>query len=141
MYEKYVKTLKENSIKVTPQRLDVLRYLDENRTHPTVDEIYVDLKSDSPSLSRTTVYNTLEMLLKHGIIQSLSITGTETRYDFEIKVHHHFLCNKCGNIIDVDIECPVMGRILESGHRVDEVHGYLKGECMECQKGRVGLNE
>ena len=141
MNDEYVKTLKENSIKVTPQRLDVLRYLDENRTHPTVDEIYVDLKSESPSLSKTTVYNTLEMLLKHGIIQSLSITGTESRYDFETGIHHHFLCKKCGNIIDVDIECPVMGTILENGHRVDEVHGYLKGECRECRKGGINLNE
>ena len=83
MFEKYVKVLKENSIKITPQRLEILRYLDENRTHPTADQIYTGLKEKNPSLSKTTVYNSLEILGKHGIIQSLTISGSESRYDFK----------------------------------------------------------
>ncbi|UCD13070.1 MAG: transcriptional repressor [Thermoplasmatales archaeon] len=134
MLEKYVKLLKENSIKVTPQRLETLKYLDENRTHPTVDEIYSELKEKNPSLSKTTIYNSLETLKEHGIIQSLTISGTELRYDFENKIHHHFLCKKCGNIIDIDIECPNINKILNSGHEVEEVHGYFKGKCKKCMK-------
>ena len=57
MLKKYVELLKENSIKVTPQRLEILKYLDENRTHPTAYEIYSGLKEKNPSLSKTTVYN------------------------------------------------------------------------------------
>ena len=134
MFEKYVKLLKENSIKVTPQRLEILKYLDENRTHPTVDEIYSALKEKNPSLSKTTVYNSVETLNEHGIIQSLTISGSESRYDFENKMHHHFLCKKCGNIIDIDIKCPNIGKMLESGHKVEEVHGYFKGICKKCMK-------
>lgn len=134
MFEKYVKVLKENSIKITPQRLEILRYLDENRTHPTADQIYTRLKEKNPSLSKTTVYNSLEILRKHGIIQSLTISGSESRYDFKNIMHHHFLCKKCGNIIDVDIECPNIGKMLESGHKVEEVHGYFKGICKKCLK-------
>ena len=134
MFEKYVKLLKENSIKVTPQRLEILKYLDENRTHPTVDEIYSALKEKNPSLSKTTVYNSVETLNEHGIIQSLTISGSEARYDFENKMHHHFLCKKCGNIIDIDIKCPNIGKMLESGHKVEEVHGYFKGICKKCMK-------
>ena len=134
MFEKYVKLLKENSIKITPQRLEILKYLDENRTHPTVDEIYSELKEKNPSLSKTTVYNSVETLREHGIIQSLTISGSELRYDFENKMHHHFLCKKCGNIIDIDIECPNIGKMLENGHRVEEVHGYFKGTCKKCMK-------
>ena len=44
MYEKYVDLLKEKSIKITPQRLEILRYLDKNRNHPTAFQIYTDLK-------------------------------------------------------------------------------------------------
>ena len=136
MFEKYVRLLRDKSIKVTPQRLEILRYLDENRMHPTVDQIYSNLKRKNPSLSKTTVYNSLEILGKCVIIQSLTISASELRYDFKQKMHHHFLCKKCGNIIDIDNECPNIGKILESGHKVEEVHGYFKGICDKCVKRR-----
>ena len=138
MFEKYVKLLKENSIKVTPQRLEILKYLDENRTHPTADQIYTGLKEKTPSLSKTTVYNSVETLKEHGLIQSLTISGSESRYDFENKMHHHFLCKKCGNIIDINIKCPNIGKVIESGHKVEEVHRYFKGICKKCIEGGFG---
>ena len=138
MFEKYVKLLKENSIKITPQRLEILRYLDENRTHPTADQIYAGLKENNPSLSKTTVYNSLETLKNHGIIQLLTLSYLEARYDFRSDMHQHFLCKKCGDIIDIDIKCPNIGKMLESGHKVEEVHGYFKGICKKCIKKGYG---
>ena len=132
--EKYVKLLKENQIKITPQRLVILKYLDEHRTHPDVDKIYSELKEKNPALSKTTVYNSLEILRKHNLIQSLTISGSESRYDFKNTMHHHFLCKKCGGIIDIDIECPNIEKISRMGHRIDEVHGYFKGICKKCIK-------
>ena len=99
----YVKILKDNGLKVTPQRMDILKYLDKHRTHPTADDIYQELKKDSPSLSKTTVYNSLEILAKHKIVQVLTISGTEMRYDFKAEMHHHFLCDTCGRIIDINV--------------------------------------
>jgi Fe2+ or Zn2+ uptake regulation protein len=132
--EEYVKILKNKNLKVTPQRLIILKYLKEHCTHPTTDEIYTNLKTNNPSLSKTTVYNSLEILEKYGIIQSITISGSEHRYDFKEGMHHHFLCKKCGRIIDIDIKCPNLGKILECGHKVDEVHGYFKGICKKCMK-------
>jgi len=132
--EKYVKILKENNLKITPQRLIVLKYLGEHPTHPTTDKIYKDLKTNNPSLSKTTVYNSLETLEKYGVIQSITISGSERRYDFKHGMHHHFLCKNCGRIIDIDIECPNLGKMLECGHKVEEVHGYFKGICKNCMK-------
>lgn len=132
--EKYVTILKQNQLKITPQRLAIMKYLDENRTHPTADRIYIDLKEKNPALSKTTVYNSVETLKEHGIIQSLTISGSELRYDFENKMHHHFLCKKCGNIIDIDVECAFLNKFLHGKHRVDEVHGYFKGICEDCLK-------
>ena len=134
MFEKYVKLLKENSIKITPQRLEILKYLDGHRTHPTVEQIYTELKEKNPSLSKTTVYNSVEILKSHGIIQSITISGSESRYDFKHGMHHHFLCKKCGEITDIDVECPNLGKMLECGHKVEEVHGYFKGICKKCLK-------
>ena len=132
MYEKYVDLLKEKSIKITPQRLEILRYLDKNRNHPTAYQIYTDLKKNNPSLSKTTVYNSLEILNKCKIIHTISITGLESRYDIKNIIHHHFMCKKCGRIIDIDIECPNIRKTLEQGHKIEEVHGYFKGRCREC---------
>ena len=132
--EEYVKILKENHLKVTPQRLIVLEYLGEHFTHPTTDQIYKDLKTNNPSLSKTTVYNALEVLEKNSIIQSITISGSELRYDFKHGMHHHFLCKKCGRITDIDVECPNLGKMLECGHNVEEVHGYFKGVCKKCMK-------
>jgi Fe2+ or Zn2+ uptake regulation protein len=132
--EKYVRLLKENQIKITPQRLIILKYLDEHRTHPDVDKIYSKLKEKNPALSKTTVYNSLEILRKHDLIQPLTISGSESRYDFKNTMHHHFLCKKCGDIIDIDIKCQNAEKISENGHKIDEVHGYFKGTCKKCMK-------
>ena len=138
MYEKYVNILKDHSIKITSQRLEILKYLDEHHTHPNVEEIYSELKKKHPSLSRTTVYNSLEILKKNKIVQSLTISGSELRYDIEEGLHHHFLCKKCGAILDISITCPNIDRTLDGGHRVEEVQGYFKGICKNCQTKEKG---
>ena len=132
MFEKYVELLKEKSIKITPQRLEILKYLDNNRNHPTADQIYINLKGKNPSLSKTTVYNSLEILNKNNIIQAISITGSENRYDYKNDMHHHFICKKCRSIIDIDIACPNIKKTINEGYKIQEVHGYFKGICKKC---------
>lgn len=130
--DRYVELLKNNNLKITQQRIDILKYLDCHKTHPTAEEIYSSLKKTHPALSKTTVYNSLDALKKHGMIIPLLITENELRYDFKTDMHHHFLCKKCGRIIDIDIPCPDTKKISEYGHRVDEIHGYFKGICKSC---------
>jgi len=132
VYKKYVNLLKENNIKITTQRIEILRYLDEHRTHPTVDEIYKELKKSNPALSKTTVYNSVDILQQSGLIQTINITGSEHRYDFKRGMHHHFLCKKCGQISDIDIECPNIQKTIDNGYWVEEVHGYFIGICKKC---------
>jgi len=132
--EKYVKILRENGIKITPQRLEILKFLDTNHTHPSADEIYMVLKKNNPSLSKTTVYNTIQSLKTHGLVNALNISSVETRFDSVINPHHHLLCNVCSRVIDVEIECPYINQKLVGGHRIDEVQGYFKGVCERCLK-------
>ena len=141
LLEKYVKILKEKNIKITPQRLIVLEYIDKNCTHPTADEIYCSLKQKNPSLSKTTVYNALETLNRHRIIQSLTISGSELRYDLNHGMHHHFYCKKCGSIIDIELKCPNIEKMKHYGHEVEEIHGYIKGICKKCLKREGKKNE
>ena len=137
----YVGILKKYDLKVTPQRLEILRYLDKNKAHPTANKIYSDLKKKNPSISKTTIYNSLETLKKNNIIYELTIEKTESRYEFEEKIHHHFLCKSCGKITDVDIECPHLNKMLKSKFKIDEVHGYFKGICVECLKKKKSNNK
>ena len=141
LLDKYVKILRNNNIKITPQRLVVLEYLDKNCNHPTADEIYCFLKKKNPSLSKTTVYNALETLCKHRIIQSLTISGSELRYDLDHGLHHHFYCRNCGAIVDIELKCPNIEKMKQYGHEVEEIHGYIKGICKKCLKREGKKNE
>jgi len=136
--DKLKSLLKEKGIKPTYQRLKILEYLSNNlNNHPTVEMVYDKLHNDIPTLSLTTVYNTLNNFLEKRLVYGVTITGTEVRYDFNTDYHHHFLCKECGQIIDVDIECPYAEgkKGIVSGHRIDEIHGYFKGICKDCSKG------
>ncbi len=128
----YLELLRDAGIKATPQRLAILKYLDTHHTHPTVDEIYSALRASYPTLSKTTVYNTLETLKSHGMVEMLTIEPHETRYDLDTSPHHHFLCKSCGRIIDIAVECPYLDEIIAGEHKIDEVHGYFKGICNDC---------
>jgi len=132
--ERFKKLLLDEGIKPTYQRLKILEYMSDNKkNHPTVENIYEKLSKDIPTMSLTTVYNTMNTLLKKGLVSAVTITGTEARFDFNTGSHHHFLCKECGKIMDINIECPFsMGEKSVSGHRIDEVHGYFKGVCADC---------
>ena len=132
--EKYKKLLIDNGIKPTFQRIKILEYLDLNRIHPTVDTIYNALYKKVPTLSKTTVYNTLDVLRKKGVVNVLTITESEWRYEYNHSTHHHFLCKECGKIIDLDVNCVYQNSMNIEGHKIEEIHGYFIGICNNCMK-------
>ena len=77
--------LREKDLRASPQRIKVLEYLFENKDHPTVDQIYKDIVCEMPSLSRTTIYNTLSVFVEAGLVRVITIEGNETRYDIITK--------------------------------------------------------
>lgn len=128
--------LEASGLKPTYPRLKILLYLEKHENHPTVEMIYEDLIKEIPTISKTTIYNTLNSFLEKGIINAITITGTETRYDYKISPHHHFLCSRCGRVIDIDIKCPYVEKKEFDGHKIKEIHGYFKGICRECLRKR-----
>jgi Fe2+ or Zn2+ uptake regulation protein len=126
--------LLSKGLKPTFQRLKILEYLQGHSNHPTVEMIYEGLVQEIPTISKTTIYNTLNSLLEKGVIRAITITGTEARYGYESFPHHHFLCKRCGKVIDINIQCPYMERKQIDGHQLEELHGYFKGICKECLK-------
>ena len=130
--------LNEKGCTLTIQRHAVLEYLYENRTHPTVEEIYYSLKERFSRISKATVYNTLELLKNHGLIQEITIEKGKLHFDYEVKPHHHFFCRRCNHVYDVDVEgCPLAGKRMIDGHKIEELRPYIIGVCSKClQKKR-----
>ena len=128
----YKKILIQKGIKPTFQRIKILEYLDKNRCHATIDMIYEALYNNVPTLSKTTVYSTLDLFDKHSIVGAITITGSEVRYEYNIGPHHHFFCKRCGKHIDLDMKCPYLTKMKTGEHKIEEIHGYFKGICKQC---------
>lgn len=124
--------LMKEGINPSYQRLKILEYLLKYRIHPTVDTIYNDLSKQIPTLSKTTVYNTLNLFQERDIITSLTIEKNEARYESSTKPHAHFKCTECGNIYDILIKFPHVSGNTIDGHVVTEQQLYLKGICKNC---------
>lgn len=124
--------LKSHDIKISYQRTQIFKYLIKYKNHPTVDIIYKGLIKNIPSLSKTTIYNTLKLFVDKKIVSVINIEDNETRYDADTSFHGHFKCKKCNKIYDIRLEKPTL--IDFDNYIVDEYHFYLKGICSECNK-------
>lgn len=125
--------LNEHGIKPSYQRIKVFDYLIKNKNHPTVDMIYKELVGEIPTLSKTTVYNTLKLFHEKGIILIINIEDNETRFDADISNHGHFKCKSCGEIYDFDLNENDLNLPVLKNYSIDEQHIYLKGVCPNCK--------
>lgn len=124
--------LKEHSIKPSYQRMKVFQYLYEQKNHPTVDMIYKALCTEIPTLSKTTVYNTLNLFIEKKIANMIVIEENETRYDITMEIHGHFKCEKCGKIFDLEVDKTLLKSEELNSFEVKEHHLYFKGICKDC---------
>ena len=125
--------LKEFDIKPSVQRIAIMEYLINNLTHPAVDEIYSALNPQIPTLSKTTVYNTLKLFEEHEAVKMLTIDDRYTCFDIDTSNHSHFFCKKCNRIEDLMLGTPLaLESIVETENKITEVHMYYKGVCAAC---------
>lgn len=132
MYRDLSGELLNKGIRPLSYRIKVLEYLSSNRNHPTVDQIYTDLKEKLPSVSKATVYNTLNLFEEHDMVKVISINNKEKRYDYAPENHGHFMCEACNGIYDFDINIDSI-RVGELSDFVVETKDiYFKGFCPNC---------
>ena len=123
-------------VKPSLQRLAIMEYLMTHRTHPTADEIFNALSPSMPTLSKTTVYNTLKLFAEQGAVLSLDIDPKNTHFDGDITPHAHFYCKSCGAIHDLSmVEGDRLMQAVPAGLQVTEVQVYYKGLCRKCSRG------
>jgi len=130
----FVKMLAEKNIKPSYQRIKILQYINENLNHPTIDNIFNSLIKEIPTLSKATVYNTMELLKGASLVKVINIENNETRYDSKVHNHGHFKCESCGTIYDFEVDIDnLVVKSLEY-FKINDKNIYFKGICAKCQE-------
>lgn len=132
--------LTTQGIRPSVLRVAIMRYLLEHRTHPTADDIWRALLPTIPSLSKTTVYNTLRLFNERHIIDTVAIDPENICYDGTIRPHAHFQCETCGKIYDIDIIQSVPDMINKNSLQsfsTTRTAIHMHGVCPGCNAGRT----
>jgi Fur family peroxide stress response transcriptional regulator len=134
-----VTALRAKGYRLTPQRLAVLRALVQSPEHPSVEQVYEEVRRQHPMISRATVYKTVETLKGMGQVLELEFSGAGNRYDGRrVEPHPHLVCRGCGRIQDLELP-----GLMREATEVAQKRGYqllshrldFYGLCPECQGG------
>lgn len=130
---KAVEILRAHGIHPSVQRIAIMDYLLSYQTHPTAEDVYTALCDRIPTLSRTTIYNTLRLFAETGAARLLTIDEKKICFDGILEPHAHFMCKRCGRMIDVEIPSDLISYLpQQADFKVEESHIYYKGLCKQC---------
>lgn len=124
--------------RLTPQRLMILSAIENSDSHISAEEIYAQVRARYPQVNISTVYRTLELLKELELVTEISLGDGRVRYHCMGKGHHHHLvCQRCGEVIDM--EESMLSRLWdEIGQRydfeVDMKHLAFFGLCAKCRE-------
>jgi Fur family peroxide stress response transcriptional regulator len=120
----------------TKQREAVLNFLRGTYSHPTANQIYDEVRRKIPNISKGTVYRNLKVLQEMGLISELSLDGTVSRFEIKQERHHHFRCEKCDHVFDIDdpVDRELDRRVAsKTGFRIHDHQLEFRGLCHDCQ--------
>jgi len=135
-FEHTIQKLRSKGFKLTPQRLAVIKYMIGNKNHPSALTIHKDLKKRYPSLSFSTVYNTLNVLEEIGEVRPIYVFSKHVNYDPTVEPHMHFFCAECKRIHDIfpgETEGLRLPADELAGHVITSTQVILKGTCKDCR--------
>lgn len=134
--ERYEELCREHHLPRTRARAAILEAVLEFDRHPTADEVHASVAPSIDGLSRTTVYRTLETLVRLGLITRLCHPGRVVRYDARIDVHHHLVCMRCDEAVDLDdpaLDAVPIPDTSAHGFEVVDHRVQLRGVCRRCR--------
>ena len=124
--------LREFGIHPSQPRVAIYAFLESMKNHPTADTVYSALSPDYPSLSKTTVYNTLKLFRSSGVVQGVTIEDGEMRFDSDVSKHAHFKCTECDHVYDLFFDPEQFLPNVPEGFGIMEVHVNYRGCCPDC---------
>jgi len=126
--------LKSHGLRPLPHKVTIMKYLLERYDHPTIEQIYNDLLPTMPTLSKTTVYNTLKLFCDKKAAVALFIDERNVRYDAQTHVHAHFRCKKCNVIYEVQLkETDIPPCRTSEDVYLEDTQIYFMGTCKSCR--------
>ena len=126
--------LKEYNIRPSVIRVMIYDFLRNTKSHPTADEIYEEIAPKVPTLSRTSVYNTVKLFEDCGLSKALTIDKTQIHYDADTSMHGHFLCEECSKVFDFTLNNAITDDLDGFDINIKEV--YYSGVCRNCNKNK-----
>ena len=125
---------RSRGLKVTPQRQVIFRVLSSSTHHPTAESVYAAVRSELPTISLRTVYQTLNDLSATGELSALDVGTGSTRFDPNLEAHHHLVCGTCGAIEDLHYDFPgvVLPAPATNGFEIDATEIVFRGRCASC---------
>jgi Fur family transcriptional regulator, peroxide stress response regulator len=131
-------TLEGSGLRCTAQRYAVMAFLMEQNSHPTAAEIFEAVNRMDPRSSRATTYNNLRDLVQAGLVREVAVEGRAARYDAKGMRHHHFICDRCGNVEDIKWYGVPRPASRSLGKRVlRECELIFRGLCAKCAPRRA----
>ena len=127
---------RSRGIILTPQRQAIMRALTARRDHPTADQLYDDLSSQMPGMSRTTVYRVLETFVNLGLVRKVDSRASKAHFDADVSRHPHLVCLGCGKVCDFQdrdfglLRPPTM---TDDGFEIVDYSVTLVGYCRQCR--------
>ena len=127
------RSLEASGLRCTPQRYGVMAFLMEHTGHPTAAEIFAALNRRDPRSTRATTYNNLRDLVKAGLVREVAVEGRAARFDAKGIRHHHFICDRCGNVEDIEWYAVPKPAARSLGKRIlRECELIFRGLCAKC---------
>ena len=127
------RSLAVSGLRCTPQRYAVMAFLMKDTGHPAAAEIFAAVNRVDPRSSRATTYNVLRDLMRAGLVREVAVEGRAARYDVKCRRHHHFICDRCGNVEDIEWYSVPKPAAQSLGKRVlRESELIFRGLCTKC---------
>jgi Fur family peroxide stress response transcriptional regulator len=129
--------LESSGLRCTAQRYAVMAFLMEQNRHPTAVEIFEAVNRTDPRSSRATTYNNLRDLVQAGLVREVAVEGRAARFDAKGLLHHHFICDHCGGVEDIEWYDVPRPSTRSLGNRiVRDCELIFRGLCTKCAAKR-----
>jgi Fur family transcriptional regulator, peroxide stress response regulator len=122
----------------TAQRTAIMEYLEGNKSHPTIMDIYNAVSKKLSTISMATIYNTMDLLKEEGLVRELpAVFGNGVRFDPDTTPHHHLICSNCSTFVDVDLQDIHHSLLLSEEQRhgfdIQKISIKIYGICPKCK--------
>jgi len=130
----YQTLLKENDLKVTPQRLELLSLMD-TKGHISVEAMYEEIQKKFSAISLATLYKNINLMMDKQVVTEVKIPHEKSRYEISKETHSHLHCRECGEVVDIFLDfSKAVAKVEKLSHyKIEGENIIFSGLCPKCQ--------